>query len=124
MAKDKLIVAEVHGVYVIGWFLAEEGELGAYLGDDVSTLEDVNKAAPEDHEAVLAQYLAHKLWDSTVQRGSSFGKHFFWETESQAKKALREIRANMEAFASKKPWPEWALKAKEAGWKPPKGWKP
>jgi len=25
---------------------------------------------------------------------------------------------------SNKPWPQWAVQAKAAGWTPPKGWKP
>ena len=51
---------------------------------------------------------------------------FCWDTENRVKKALGVARRALKAFKShyKKPWPEWALRAHAAGWRPPKGWKP
>lgn len=46
-----------------------------------------------------------------------------FKTRKQAL-AARDM-ANQALFEGKgKPWPEWAKKAKEAGWKVPRGWKP
>ncbi len=48
----------------------------------------------------------------------------FWNTASRAKQARSIARMIQKQFESNRPWPEWALKAKAEGWKPPRGWKP
>jgi hypothetical protein len=45
---------------------------------------------------------------------------FYWESEAQARKALRVAK---EALKQERPLPEWAVQALKAGWKPPKNWK-
>jgi len=37
---------------------------------------------------------------------------------------MRTIKTALRHAHDDTPWPEWALKAQAAGWKPPKGWKP
>lgn len=63
------------------------------------------------------------------------GEAFIWEDVAKAKEALRALsgtrkkarklwRAVLEQAESERDYPEWARMALEAGWKPPKGWKP
>ncbi len=44
----------------------------------------------------------------------------FWETEAEARVALRVAK---EALKQERPLPEWAKTALAEGWKAPKGWK-
>jgi len=44
----------------------------------------------------------------------------YWESKKQAQAALRVAK---EALKQERPLPDWAQKALEAGWTPPKGWK-
>lgn len=45
-------------------------------------------------------------------------------SKSRAERALRIVKACKKLAEENVPWPEWALQAQAAGWKPPKGWKP
>jgi len=47
-----------------------------------------------------------------------------WETEREARRALAHLEVGMLAWEAEKPEPEWAIQARAAGWKPPKGWTP
>ena len=123
MAKDRLVVEQHKNGYVIGWWLAEEGEMGAILGEDQATLEDVAKAAPEDREAIAANFCAENLWGQSEENPRRIG-HFEWYSPSAAQKGLKLLKTHMVSVLSAVPWPAWALTAKAAGWTPPKSWKP
>ena len=47
-----------------------------------------------------------------------------WKTEREARRALAHLEVGMLAWEGAKPEPEWAIQARAAGWKPPKGWTP
>lgn len=98
--------------YNIGWFLKEDQEVGSLLGEN---LENDSREDWEDRVATLA------VQPLSEYRASNQGA-FCFETETAAKRALNV--ANAALFAGEKPWPEWAILAKAAGWKPPEGWKP
>jgi hypothetical protein len=123
MSKPRLAINETEGRgsnwhdFEIGWYFPDEGEFGAMLGEERYTEADIAKAKPDDREVVVA-YLA-ALKTEGVQQGSS---RIFWETRKHASNALRAIKAAV--VNDEKPWPEWAVKARAEGWKPPKGWKP
>lgn len=120
MAKDKLVVEPIRNGYAIGWFLVEDGELGAMLGESISGL--TVPSQDEDRDWWASETAARALVPKP-ERDDNHGC-FIWGTEGAAKKALREIKARMASLLGDKPWPEWALKAKAAGWSPPQGWKP
>ena len=114
MAKDRLVVEYHNGsrTYGIQWALAD-GEMGAWLCE---SKEDGEGPAPKDrgnYEHWLANKLARGLSDP-----DSPGK---WEFEAPARRALKVIRTQL---ALPRELPEWAKTALEAGWTPPKGWKP
>jgi len=118
MAQDKLVVdCDRLGVWRITWFLAEDGDLGASLGEQEYTQASLEKADPAERDHVLATLTAKKT--AGVKRDGTY----YWESESAATKALRLINATLKADDGA-PWPEWAIKAKAEGWKAPKGWKP
>ncbi len=106
----------LRGQWRIAWIF--DGDDGATLGDDVYTDRDLAKAKPEDWDHVAATLTASKTEGVERDQGG-----YYWESESNAKKAYRVVRAVLKD-KSKKPWPEWATKAVANGWKPPKGWKP
>lgn len=117
--KDKLILSDDDGSWRIVWFLAEEQEQGAFLGDTVYSPHDLTRAKPEDRDHVAATLAARA---SEGSRHDSGGYH--WPTRREALAALKECRAAIAGAKSGAPWPDWAIKAKAAGWKAPKGWTP
>jgi hypothetical protein len=110
--------------YTINWIFQpkddgydEDDPIGGELCDEVS---DDPEADLEENAVVAALRLA--LGELPREHSSSRILHF--EGRAEAQKALRIARAALKAFRENKPWPEWALKAQAAGWKPPKGWSP
>jgi hypothetical protein len=123
MSDGKLIVVDArdrYSGYSICWFFPETGDEGGILGDmDRFSEAKLVKAKPGDRAHILATLTAGKTegvsWDPR--------QGYTWESRVKATKALAAVK-----FALKNdtgaPWPEWAVKAKAAGWKAPKGWKP
>lgn len=70
-----------------------------------------------DRERAVAMYVASTTTGWHRQPDGAF----CWTSRKAAQAALRAIRY---AIKAGKPWPTWALKAKESGWTPPKGWQP
>lgn len=112
---DKLVVAEEKYRYRIQWEVDDGDDLGAYLCQDEM---DGKGEVPLDRDE----------WEHwTASRVARTTNGFFtddlgayWESEKQARTALRVIK---EALKQERSLPDWAQKALEAGWKPPKGWK-
>lgn len=101
----------------IQWVFEDLGE-GATLGESVYTDRDLTKSEASDREHILATITASKT------EGVKHDRHgYYWPSMSSAKAALRAIKAAWKLDTGA-PWPEWAVKAQGAGWKPPKGWKP
>lgn len=99
----------------IGWIIPDDNEFGAYVGD----MRYDSPVAPKDKETweAWAVYQAVKPFAEgmTQLNGFYFGSK---------KKAQLALQAANDALISNAPWPEWAVRAKAAGWAPPKGWKP
>lgn len=89
----------------IGWVMPFDGEFGAFLGDE---------ARPSDPETKIAQEAVKPFAEDD----------YTFSTLAKAKKALTAANEALFAAKSGKPWPDWALRAKAEGWKPPKGWTP
>lgn len=115
MSKDKLVIdCDREWCWRIYWFLAEEQELGACVGEGD---EHLNEEAPTEKEhweywvSAKAVYLLNPEQDF---------KGFYFESKPAAQKALNVAK---QAMKQDRPLPEWAQKALAEGWKPPKGWK-
>lgn len=136
VSKDRLIIVEdVHGNYQLQWWLADEDDTGAVIGDECSgdqrpllliwarNLEQ-GKVPEEDieHYAATVGAASHKRTEMYTGGGSDFG--FYWTSKKDAQQALRLAQLRIKEVNANTPWPQWARDAVVNGWKPPKGWKP
>jgi hypothetical protein len=120
---NDLVIDNNFGNWVICW--SDDGDPGASLGEDDTFAEVKSIPTGEDVDReYYAAEIAAALLTPQPRRGSGMNHHYIWETEKEARKALREIKATMVSLLADTPWPDWAVKAKTAGWKAPKGWKP
>jgi hypothetical protein len=119
MSNAQLVVDADRLGYYICWYFPDEGDQGGTLGESTYTAAQLAKAEPADWEHIKATITAGQT--AGVERAGHDG--YRWESRTDAFAALRAIKAAIKD-KSNKPWPEWAVQAKAAGWKPPKGWKP
>jgi hypothetical protein len=116
MKSPKLIVNNQRGLVRLAWLIPDMQDIGGNLGDvapkDVDD-RDERVELEAMHKAALLTAGAQKDRDG-----------FHWPSERAARSALSSINAAARAARAGKPWPDWAIKARAAGWKPPKGWKP
>jgi len=128
---DKLVVIEAqscsgmpdHGV-CLAWLLDEDGDIGYVVGTDspqpIAGIDDADDALTSFAEEEARQFLAEHQNCVYV---SDVGAIIF-EVTKDAKAVLAKAKVRLASWKSKKPWPEWAIQAKAAGWKMPKTWKP
>ena len=109
--KTHLVVTLDRYVHRVAWFIAEEGDIGAILGDrKVPTKLPPNEDPDWEHFAAC-----HAVRDSEgCQRD---GEGYYFDTRTAAETAKRSAVAAMK----NKPLADWERKALSAGWKPPKG---
>jgi hypothetical protein len=105
---DRLDIFADRCNFIVAW--DDEGCPGLALGED----------AGDELEHDIATKAAEAIGTHDRRADGAF----VWESESDAKKALRAARAAVRAAKAGKPLPEWAITATAAGWKPPKGWTP
>lgn len=113
MAKDYLDLVEApDGKYFLVWYLLEEQEYGAYLGDlPKQRKKEPDRACdPDGWECWMADKIARED-PNVVEDGV-----LYWECKSHARSVLSKIKA---AFLMKRPLADWEKKALEMGWKPP-----
>jgi hypothetical protein len=111
---DYLVIEENRDDFRIAWFSKEWEDVGGHVGEDAP-----GPTPPKDKGAWEIWQAARSIKDLADGRDSD-GYYF----ESIAKARLALATANAALFSGEAPWPAWALQAKEAGWTPPKGWKP
>ena len=114
-----------HGTYRIAWFI--DGHEGATLGDGGETAAQLAKkikaATGSSSEAKSSrEYYSASLVMFATDGMKRDSRGFYWESISDAKAALKVARLAVKNCDH--PWPDWAIKAKAAGWSPPRGWKP
>lgn len=118
MSKDRLTAtSDYYGQWRLAWYLSEDDDFGACLGDD-----GVPDRRPEprgDYEHYLATWVAART--RGVQQDSD---GLYWESKTQAQAALRAVNAGLKAARDARPLPDWAREALAAGWRAPKGWQP
>lgn len=116
MSKDKLVIEESRSPYGyrIWWYLADEQELGACVGEGKLWTKKETPTEPEEWECWTVEVTIKSLEPNLDGTG------FYFETITEARNALKVAN---EALKQKRPLPEWAKMALKHGWKPPKGWK-
>jgi hypothetical protein len=124
--RDSLKVVESDDEYRLKWWISEDEDYGATVGErgELPT-ED------SDIEWYTAEVVCFRLYKAN-QDSDTFGldyQGFWWSSKVRATKVLTQIHAETQVALStgkgaENPWPDWAITAKAAGWKPPKGWKP
>jgi len=110
----ELVIEEIGNIFYLCW--EDEDGVGATLGDDP---EDGTGPAPSDLDE-YEHWLACNVAPTTG--GCINGpRGYAWETLHEAKQACRAINIRLKLPRG---LPTWAQTAINAGWKPPKGWKP
>lgn len=109
--------------YRLTWYFPDIDDYGACLGETSFTQKDLTAALEADDGTTdkVGDRL-HVLANLTVQqmkpKVSKDSSGFTWESESAARRALKIVNTALEGGKS---WPQWAIAAKDAGWKPPEG---
>lgn len=112
--RDRLVIREEKTCYRISWWLADESEYGADLGEDMTD----GQGEPPTERIAFECWVANKTaLDLKVERDQT---GFYWNTKPEAVAVLRQIKVALE---QDRPLPEWAKTALAQGWKPPNGWK-
>lgn len=126
---DRLIVQQDKWHWRIVWEIEEDGSTDGHLGD--MPRRELSRPAPKDREDAKTWYAereAKAIYDEARKaRDTSCGRDtegFWWEEQSDARAALRRIKAAIKIGLSKRPWPQWAKDALKHGWRAPKGWQP
>jgi hypothetical protein len=112
VSKDKLVVEQDRYVWRVQWYLADEGDLGAVLGQEGEDVSVTSAPGTDDWDHETATVAARA---TTGCQKDSTG--FYWESQNLASAALKAANAAIK----NRPLAEWEKKAIEAGWKPPKG---
>ena len=100
--------------YRLVWYIREWQDYGGIVGDTIPG--DVAPKDVEEWEVWQAARSVRALADGRDRDG------YYFASKSKARAALAAANAGL--LNSEAPWPVWALRAKEAGWTPPEGWKP
>ena len=129
--SPKLELNQSNYGYYAAWY--DDGEEWARVGEglkcvdgkyelpfDPKTHEDPEYAAVE----AAAAAFANENPDHVISRRDSICHELLIESKSKAISYLLRLKLAMKLVNANKPWPDWAIKATEAGWKPPRGWKP
>lgn len=113
--KDHLTVAEGRYNYHLAWYLADEEDIGAYVGESHLVGKEPDRASqPDEWEVWTANRIAREDPDHDEDEMG-----FYWESKAAAQRVLTKINL---ALKAKRPLFDWEQKALDAGWKPPKGW--
>ena len=103
-----------------------EDEFGGCIGEyEPQTSEHVAGEDQDDTDARSANAAARPY--AINGETKSTREAFIFADQATANKAATAIRAAFKIDAATRaglPWPEWAVKANAAGWKPPRGWSP
>lgn len=117
------------------WF--EGNEEGAVIGEASETLPQLRKLLKESKEArnqaniefFSVEIAARELCEATKGSSTEILERttqgsLVASTEAARKLLLLTCKNALKSARDAKAWPDWALAATAAGWKPPRGWKP
>lgn len=105
------------GEYSVAWGYSENGsfEIGLVLGLPYG---GNNSDEDEVVERVLTSFL------EATPGARVEGNELIMPSMQSANRLKNTLNEALLAYKANKPWPEWATKAKAAGWIPPKNWTP
>lgn len=109
----KLVIEEERYTFRIYW--AEDDDLGGHLCQDQTDGKGDPPKDRDDWEHWAASKAVRGLQTTQFDATGAY-----WESKKDAQAALRVAK---EALKQDRPLPDWAQKALEAGWVPPKGWR-
>lgn len=114
---DKLIVDDTYGPIRLTWWIEEDSDFGASVGDGYKPKE--TEPSREKDEEKWRWWVAERvaLPFADLERGYSGG--FEFESVAKARAALAAIKM---AWSAKRPMNEHEKWCLSQGWKPPKGW--
>ena len=112
---DYLAVDIQAGAYRLIWYIKEDNEYG-------DTVRKFNEDEPEPKSSRDAWDVWQANRHATPLADGDDMHGLYFDSEARAHKALRAV--NEALLSGEAPWPLWAVKAKEAGWTMPEGWKP
>jgi hypothetical protein len=93
--KDKLVIFDKGDVWRIGWYLADEQDMGATLGEDADSM----NCGDDDHDAATNAII---YVDGARQHDVD---GWYWETKAAAKNALSVANAAIKALKTSKNGP-------------------
>ncbi len=115
---DYVLVVETNNGIQLTWVNGDDyDEFGLCVGES-DFLPEGEPTGRSDREIWLANKAAKPF---ACEEVSNSIRGFVFDNMSKAAMALNAVN---EALNAGKSMPEWAVKAKSAGWKPPAGWKP
>lgn len=135
MTKPKLCLFEgLHDWHVAWW---DEGDEGAWLGQEhklpFSALQERRQKEKQARDWLEFEYLSVELaareW-FVKQRPAAVAALMEGYSIDQRRDAVALLAVARAAAKAARlefddiVWPDWALQAQAAGWKPPKNWKP
>ncbi len=118
MSQTKLAIFDDRRCWRITWEFGPDEEM--LTAGDIFLGEEPNASGsppPEERDA-YEQWRANNV--SYTLGAQKDERAFYWDSKSEAAKALLIVNA---ALKQERPLPIWAVKATAEGWKPPKGWK-
>ena len=130
---DQLVVIEARGEdgFILAWSLDDGDEIGGFIGDEnpssEAILSNLGAAKKSGREDDVIHWLAYQACRSLPESSGVWhdsANGFVFPEKKLASSVLRQIKVELQAWRSGKPWPEWAKTAAAAGWKPPKNWHP
>ena len=126
---DKLAITTGRDVpYVIYWSveLDDYDDVGAVLGEEseADRVAYARRIKDSGEDGTDREYMVSVLAAMESPGVKHNGAVFYWETLREAQQALRFINLRLKVAKKEIPWPDWAIRAKAAGWTPPKNWKP
>jgi len=104
------------GLWYMSWFDVEESDFGATLGECITDGSGIEPTERGD----LEHYIAVKTIASMFPDTQRTTRGWAWNSKREAMTTWKAIQ---QAMSQERPLPEWAQKALQEGWKPPKGWK-
>jgi hypothetical protein len=119
MSEKLVIIDNSDGTFRISWYFPDDCEEGGFLGQSHTDGEGAEPSNIDD----WAHWVASRAVKPFVDNQDDY-RGFVFEKLSTAKKALKAANLALKLGRNSRPMPAWAVTALEAGWKPPKNWKP
>ena len=121
MSDMRLRTRYEDGMWAIQWYDPSDpyDEDGLCLGERLRIEGSEEQRAEAKEHNDISEVLAREYPPHEVHH-----QRLYWESEAAAKRAATIARRILRELRGAAPWPDWAIAAQAAGWKPPRGWRP